>query len=320
MDENRVNILNASSRILSKLQLLAAFFGDDIIYNVYLRSVVIHQLFSNNTELDINKLDLFHLQFTSTLIELLKKIKKSNEKTVTLLFDEIQVNKELIAKLEDLRFPENAFRLEKQRQALKVNTSLRRLYEELSNDTTEYPFSKNINSFSARFAQDFYSPVKPEVFQQLTHFEPKDVYTNAHAIIQRKLMGLLHKYDFKTEFYCGLKAGNLIIEVFKIIEPEIYYIFYPSRNLFLLCDGNEVNNIAATIANDKPNTIVQELQNKNDQLQTSVAVAKSNLPAEVRQLMAEHYKKISDINFLQNMSNFDAQANILKTMLNTDII
>jgi hypothetical protein len=320
MNDNRVAILIESNRLLNKLQLLAAFFGNDIIYKVYLRSVVIHQLFENNEELDINKLDLFHLQFTVTVIELLKKIKKSNEKNVTLLFDEIQANKELLAKIENVRYTEESFRLEKQRQALKVNTSLKRLYEELSNDSGQYPFAKNINSFSARFAHDFYAPVTAEVLGKLTHFEPNEVYSNAHAIIQRKLMGLLCKYDFKTEFYCGLKTGTLIIEVYKITEPGIYYVFYPSRNLFLLCDAVEVEDINKTVANDKPDTLIQELLNKNDQLQSRVAVAKTYLPAEIVKLMEDHYRKISDINFLQNISNFDVQANILKTMLNTDII
>jgi len=320
MEENRVNIINESNRILSKLHLLAAFFGDDIIYKVYLRSQVIHQLFENNAELDINKLDLFHLQFTTTVIELLKKIKKSNEKNVLLLFDEIQLNRELITKLQTESYTQADFDLEKQRQSLKINTSLRHLYQALSNDSSEYPFAKNINTFSARFAPGFYAPVSNEVLGKLTHYEPNEVYTNAHAIIQRKLMGLLCKYDFKSAFYCGLKTGNLIIEVYQITEPGIYYIFYPSRNLFLLCDAAEVQAINTTIANDKPDTMVQELLNKNDQLQSSVAIAKTYLPHEIKHLMADHYKKISDINFLQNISNFDAQANILKTMLNTDII
>jgi hypothetical protein len=320
MDENRINLLNESNRILSKLQLMAAFFGDDIVYKVYLRSQVIHQLFENNAELDINKLDLFHLQFTATVIELLRKIKKNNEKSVTLLFDEIRLNQELIAKIETAGYSEAAFHLEKQRQSLKINTSLRRLYEALSNDSTEYPFAKNINSFSARFAHDFYSPVTAEVLNKLTHFEPNEVYTNAHAIIQRKLMGLLCKYDFKTEFFCGLKTGNIITEVYKITEPGVYYIYYPSRNLFLLCDAGEVQDITFTVADDKPDTLIQELMNKNDQLQSSVAVAKTHLPTEIKQLLADHYKKISDIRFLQNIGSFDAQANILKTMLNTEFM
>jgi len=133
-------------------------------------------------------------------------------------------------------------------------------------------------------------------------------------------MGLLCKYDFKSEFYSGLKSGSIIIEVFRIVESDIYYIFYPSRNLFLLCDAVEIQDINNSIALDRPDTVVQELKNRNDQLQSTVAVTKTYLPDEVRRLLGDHYKKISDINFLQNMSNFDAQANILKAMLNTDMM
>lgn len=320
MDENRINIISSSSRTLSKLQLLAAFFGDDIVYNVYLRSVVIHQLFENNAELDINKLELFHLQFTVTLIELLKKIKKGNERSVTLLFDEIQINNDLITKLEGSRLSKDLFRLEQQRQALKVNTSLRRLYEALSVDSADYPLAKNINSFSARFAADFYITIQPDTFHKLIHYEAVEVYANAHAIIQRRLMGLMCKYDFRSEFYCGLKTGDLIIEVYKFMDHEIYYIFFPSRNLFLLCDPVEMEQITNTIEKDRPNTIIMELRNKNDQLRSNAAVVKTFLPPEIRALLADHYKKISDIELLHNISDFDAQANILKTMLNTDII
>lgn len=320
MDENRKDILHESTRALSKLHLLAAFFADEIVMKVYVRSQVIHQLFENNTELDINKLELFHLQFTATVTELLRKIKKSNERNVMLLFDEIQVNADMITRLEASSYSENDYRLEKQRQALKVNNSLRKLYEVLSHDSSEYPFAKNINSFSARFASGFYPTVEAGVLAKLTEYEPNEVYTNAHAIIQRKLMGLLCKYDFKSEFYSGLKSGSLIVEVFRIVETDIYYIFYPSRNLFLLCDAAEIQAINNTIALDKPDTMVQELKNRNDQLQSSVAVTKTFLPNEIRNLLADHYKKISDINFLQNMANFDTQANVLKAMLNTDMM
>jgi hypothetical protein len=44
------------------------------------------------------------------------------------------------------------------------------------------------------------------------------------------------------------------------------------------------------------------------------------MPPEIKNLLTDNYKKISDINFLENISNVDVQANILKTMLNTDII
>lgn len=320
MDDNRKDILNESNRLLSKLQILAVFFADDILYKVFLRSQVIHQLFQHNEELDINKLELFHLQFTASIIELLRKIKKSNEKNVMLLSEEIRLNQELIHKLEYAQPSENDYQLEMQRQALKMKNSLRALYKVLSEDSREYPFSKNIHSFSARFANAFYHPISSELLALLTQYEERDVYTNAHAIIQRKLMGLLCKYEFNVAFFCGLVAGNIVTEVYQIINTPTFFIYYPSRNLFLLCDAVEIEHIQKSAQIEKPEGIVQDLKNKNDQLQSTMAATKSYLPMEVKQLISDHYKHISDINFLQNMSDFDAQANILKTMLNTKII
>jgi hypothetical protein len=59
---------------------------------------------------------------------------------------------------------------------------------------------------------------------------------------------------------------------------------------------------------------------KNDQLQSAANITKSAIPDEIRNLIREYYDKIDDVNFLQNISNFDVQANILKSMLNTNSI
>ena len=319
MDESRTNILNGSNKLLSKLQLLSAYFGDELLYKIYLRSQVIHQLFANNAELDVNKLDLFHLQFTATLIELLKKIKKSNEKNLTLLFDEVELNKGLIDQIKSGLLTEAAFNNDKQRQALKVNTSLRNLYRVLSDGSAENPFAKNINNFSARYAEDFFYDVPDAIAEQLMQYNPGDVYTNGYAIIQRKLLGVLCKYDFMTSFYCGLKTGGAVIEVYKFNSVDRYFLYYPSRNLFLFCDIAQLAGLKKTDNQSKKQSIVQELEDKNNQLLCNITTIKTYLPAKVRDLLAENYKKISDINFLQNISSFDVQANILKTMLNTDI-
>src|SRR5215217_3330187 len=124
MDERRVDILKTSRTEISRLQLLSVFFEDEVLYKIYLRSQVIHQLFENNEELDIDKLELFHVQFTASLIELLRKIKKSNEKSVSLIYDEIDLNKELIRQMGDSVFSEKSFNLDKQKQSLKINLSL----------------------------------------------------------------------------------------------------------------------------------------------------------------------------------------------------
>jgi len=320
MDEDLATILKDSLKIINRLQLLSVFFGEEVIYMIYLRSQVIHKLFESNPELDINKLELFHLQYTATVVELLRKIKTTNEKNVSLMFDEMQLNKDLIEKINSSVFTDKNFNLDKQKQTLKINLSLRKLYELLSDSKDESPFSRNINAFSARFSADFYYDISPELFNELVAYKPNEVYRNTYATIQRKLMGQLCKADFKTEFFCGLKAGNVIIEVYKFMYENKHFLFLPSRNLFLFCDLSKITDIDWSNALSKKGRIVQELQDKNNQLESTAGIMKTAIPLEIKNLLAEYYDKIDDVNFLQNISNFDVQANILKTMLNTDII
>jgi len=320
MDDNRLTILNDSSRLISKLQLLSVFFEEEIIYKIYLRSQVIHQLFANNPEIDINKLELFHLQFTTSLIDLLKKIKKNNEKSISLLLDEIEINKNLIEQIHSSAYTIQDFKIEQQRQSLKINTSLRNLYKALSDDVAEYPFSKNINLFSTRFSHDFYYEVSPALINDIIKYDAASVYSNAYAIIQKKLLGVLCKYDFKTSFFCGIRAGEQIAELYKFNDEDRYFLYYPLKDLFLFMNISLLNNIELTTELAKKEKFVQELADKNDQLQNSINSVKKIIPAEIKSLLVDNYKKLNDINFLTSISDIDVQANILKSMLNTDII
>jgi len=295
------------------------FFEDEVLYKIYLRSQVIHQLFENNEELDIDKLELFHVQFTASLIELLRKIKKSNEKSVSLIYDEIDLNKELIRQMGDSVFSEKSFNLDKQKQSLKINLSLRKLYEVLSELSTDFPFAKNINSFSTRYAKDFYYDISTDQLAQLIDFDPKDMYINVNASIERKLMGLLCKYEFRTSFFYGLKSGQLIIELYKFVDIDKHFLFFPRRNLFLFFELEELQGIDWTNNLSDKGRIVQEMTFKNDKLASDAAALKTYIPREIITLLEENYIKISDINFLDHLNNFDVQANILKAMLRTDL-
>lgn len=320
MDENRINILNESTRVISKLQLLTVFFNNDIIYKIYLRTQVIHQLFATNPDLDINKLELFHLQFTVTLIDLLRKIKKNNETHADLLLDEVQLNHELIDKMDDTVFSENEFANDKQRQALKMSQSLRKLFDVLSNDLDDYPFAKNINVFSARYAPDYFAEIPVELLHELLQYNPAELYTDKYATIQRKLMGKLNKHGFKIEFYAGLRTADVIVEVYKLIEADLYFLYSPSNNIFLFCDVAKISGVQHASTLSKKERIMRELLDKNVRLQSSAGVIKTHLPVEILDLLDTNYKKIADVDFLQNIGSFDVQANILKTMLNTDLI
>ena len=319
MDEYRLNILKKSSAEINRLQLLSVFFDDEIIYKIFLRTQVIHQLFTNNEELEIEKLDLFHLQFTDSIIALLRKIKKSNEKNVALIYDEIDLNEALIDKMTSASNDQKGFTQDKQKQALKINQSLRRLYNNLSDLSTDFPFSKNINVFSAKYANDYYFDLTADQLAQLINFQGKNVYSNAYATIERKLMGRLCKYDFRTEFYLGLKSGELIMEVYKFLDSKAYYLFFPSRNLFLLCDLSVFKDLDTTNTLSERERIVQELEYKNDKLKSNAAVMKTAMSKEVQDLLESSYQKISDISFLNHLNNFDVQSNILKEMLKTDL-
>ena len=320
MDEYLLSVLNESNRVISKLQILSNYFEDDVVYKIYLRSQVIHKLFETNTELNASKLELFHLQFTQSVIDLLKRIKKNNEKNVSLVYNEIQLNNDLVGKMNESVHTEKNFNLDKQRQTLKINTSLRRLYQVLSEDSTDFPFSKNISSFSARYAKDFFYDISPVLFDELVIYTNEEVYTNSYAIIERKLLGKLCKYDFKTDFYCGLKAGNVIVEVYKFLNTDSYYLFLPSRNLFLLFDPAKISTMDLETTVSKKSAIMQELRYKTDRLESSILGLKTFIPLDIRNLLQESYNKISDISFLDNISSADVQANILKTMLNTDMM
>lgn len=320
MEDNLAIILNDSNKTISKLQLLSTFFEEEIIYKIYLRSQVVHKLFETNPELDVNKLELFHLQYTATVIDLLRKIKASNERNVSILYDEIQINKDLIANMNDSVFSEKNYQLDKQKQSLKINLSLRKLFQVLSDNSEDYPFSKNINAFSARFSQDFYFDISPDALNELIKFNPAEVYRNNSAIIQRKLMGLLCKMDFKTEFYCGLTAGNLVLEVYRFLNLDRYFLFFPAKNLFLFCDLSTIQGVDWTNTLSKKTRLVQELTDKNDNLMSRANVLKTVIPDNVQALLKEYYEKISDVDFLQQIGRFDVQTNILKTMLNTNVI
>lgn len=319
MDERRVSILKDSNTEISRLQLLSVFFDEEAVYKIYLRSQVIHQLFEQNEDLDIDKLEIFHVQFTSSVIELLRKIKKNNEKNVSLIYDEIHLNEEMIERMGSSVLTDKNFNLDKQKQALKVNLSLRRLFEVLSDLSTEFPFAKNINAFSSRYAKDFYYTISPEVLGKLIDFDPKDMYLNPNASIARKLMGLLCKHDFRTTFFLGLKSGQLILEIYKFLDVDRYFLFFPSRNLFLFCDMELLKDIDTQTSGSEKEKLIQELAYKNDTLTSSAATLKTYIPKEIISLLEENYTKISDINFLDHLNNFDVQANILKAMLKTDL-
>lgn len=72
-------IINNSEGRLNKLKIFSNFFDNSLVISIAVRTRVVHDIFASNKSLDINKLELFHLQYTDTLIDLLTKLKKNLE-------------------------------------------------------------------------------------------------------------------------------------------------------------------------------------------------------------------------------------------------
>ena len=111
----------------------------------------------------------------------------------------------------------------------------------------------------------------------------------------------------------------MVIELYKFIDLDRHFLFFPARNLFLFFELFELTEVDWSNNLSEKARMVQELTYKNDKLVSSAAALKTFIPSEIIQLLEENYSKISDINFLDHLNNYDVQANILKAMLKTDL-
>lgn len=313
-DDNKITILRNSAKSIARLQLLSVFFGDEVVYNIFIRTQVIQKLFEN-PELDINKLELFHLQYTDTVIELLRKIKKSNENTVAITLDEVAYNEDLIEKLNHALRTAGNYSHEKQAHTAAVNQALHKLFNNLSGYSAEPPFPKDIHVFGEKNAKQFYAEISAPLFDELIEFDPAEVYKNGYGIIEKKLLGLQCKYEFQNNFIGGLKNEDRLLEIYKLDKSAGYFLFYPARWLFTDVSFQTIQDIDFTVPLSKEEKLVKDLTQKNASHKNNLNHVKTAIPASVQTLLQEYYGKITSLDFTND--EFDIQANILKTMLNT---
>ncbi|HEX8576342.1 MAG TPA: hypothetical protein VF677_08620, partial [Flavobacterium sp.] len=126
-EERYAQILKDSSRKLVVLELLSNFFNHKDLLGILVKTKIIHTLFKNNRTLDSNKLELFHIQFTSSLIDLFQKIKKSKEQQYLLVTDEVYINNDIISKLK-FEIGQEKFSLQMKEHAQKMSKKIEQLY------------------------------------------------------------------------------------------------------------------------------------------------------------------------------------------------
>lgn len=320
MTDYRAEILDASDKIIQRLNDLIIFFEDQTIMKIYLQSQVIHKLFEENPDIDINKLELYHIQFTSTLIDLLDKIKRKNERIVNKMESEIELNSDMIAKLKQAITQEGGFEAEKLQQAQRITRSIYNLHKALSSQSSEYPYTDNINAFSLKYYKDYFFDADPQLLTLLTTYNHTDAYRNTFGAIDKKLLSDLVKVSYKVQFCFGIRINNTLMEIYKIGNDENYFSFQPTKNNFLPCDINVFPYKEWESESSKKERSVKELIQKNIDLEKDIKFNLRHIDSDIVLLLDENLRRITELDFLADLENIDIQANTLRTMIETKMI
>ena len=316
-EERYVQIIKDSNRKLVILELLSNFFNHKDLLGALIKTKIIHTLFQSNRTLDINKLELFHIQFTNSLIDLFQKLKKSKEQNYLLISDEIYINDDIISKLK-LEIEETRFSEKMRVHAQKMSKKIEELYHMFVTDKAELFSWNEVLSHSKSIQSEYYREININQYEHLTQLN-KSSYQNSFAKFEKKLLGRLNILKFKIKFLCGLVCNNEIIEVYEFRDSNDKFIFIANDKSFFFLEDDGVKGIDFSKNGSSKNQIVMQLKTKNTDLKLELGKIKTTLPATVQEVLKNYLSKISSVDFLDELQNVDEQTNILKAMLNIKI-
>jgi hypothetical protein len=313
-------IIKDSTKRLNKLKILSNFFNHAAIISISVKTKVIHELFLSNKSLDINKLELFHLQYTDSLLDLMFKLKKKIEQKFLVLTNEIETNLEIISSfeknIEKSNFREKVnyhnFLMQSFMEALYNNLAYNIDYETIINFTDK-------NNLYIEKGLEYYRKIDENDFENFQKKSLETEYEFKGYKIEKKLLGKLNIQQFKFKFLCGFQYENQYFEVFEFIHSNEYFIYNLAQNKFYsiqLKDFEKIN-FSKNISNK--NNVISELKMKNMELKRNAEQTLKTIPNDIEKVLNDYYDKISSLEFLDNLQNIDEQTNILRTMLNINI-
>ena len=313
MNEDAVNIMSQSKRRLTKLKLLANFFENVDIISIYIKTDIIHNLFQENKGLDYSKLELFHLQFTDSLIELLTKIKRQKENDMLAVINEMEVNSKYISGFEEKRV--DGFETDRKVYSGTFSSQLKNLYTDL----TEEKFRLNwdhVLYFYKKYAGEFYRSGVDENLLKSGNFP---AYRYQEYQIERKLLGRLNIQNFKVRFICGYQISGNEYELFKIFQSEDHFIFDVEGRKMYLADPKKLEKLDMSPNESNQGTIVYQLKRKNEQLEETMNERKKVLPEQVTGVLKDYIKNLENTDIMSKMFDINEETNILRAMLNLNL-
>ena len=313
MNEDAVNIMSQSKRRLTKLKLLANFFENVDIISIYIKTDIIHNLFQENKGLDYSKLELFHLQFTDSLIELLTKIKRQKENDMLAVINEMEVNNKYISGFEEKQA--DGFETDRKMYSGIFSDHLKNLYNDLTEDKFRLNWDK-VMYFHKKYAAEFY---RQDVDEELLKSGNFPAYQYKEYRIERKLLGRLNIQNFKVRFVCGYAISVNEYELFRIFQSDDYFIFDIEGRKMYLIEAKKLEKLDTSPNESNRGTIVYQLKRKNEQLEETMNERKKILPEQVMNVLKDYLKNLENTDIMSKMFDINEETNILRAMLNLNL-
>ncbi|MET3038100.1 hypothetical protein ABXT08_18585 [Chryseobacterium sp. NRRL B-14859] len=262
--------------------------------------------------MDYNKLELFHLQYTDSLIELLTKIKRQKENDMLAVINEIDINKKYISGFEERKA--DHFQTDRKMYSGIFSQHLKNLYKDLTEDIFTANWD-NVLYFHKKYAQEFY---RSDADESLLISGSFPAYQYKDYSIERKLLGRLNIQGFKVRFVCGYLIGTHDYELFKIFQSDDYFVFSRDEKKLYLFD-KELDKLDISENQSNQSTIIDQLKQKNEQLESTMKERKRTLPVDVEGVLKDYLRNLENIDIMSKIFDFDEETNILRAMLNLNL-
>lgn len=306
-----LDILNKSNRRVVKLNLLSKFFKNSSLASICIKTQVIHTFFKNNHDLDFNKLELFHLQYTDSLLDLLNKIKKHKEVLIVNCLNEISANNDYI-KLNFSQDNIDDYETERRLHSGEFSAFLKLYYKNLVGENNVLNYNE-ISLFSNKWISHYFR------IESLFDAENIKYYETENILVQTKLLGKLNINLFKARFLYGFIYNHQIVEMFQIFQTEDKFIWDVVNKKIVLINEKQFETILDLKTKNSSITIQSNLELKNLELKNKINSIKNTIPLEVLELLQSYEDNLEQIEFLNKSLSFSEESNVLKSMLNLRI-
>lgn len=305
--------MSQSKRRLTRLKLLANFFENVDIIAIYIKTDIIHNLFNENQTLDFNKLELFHLQYTDSLIELLTKIKKKKENDLLAVINEININNRYIASFEEKK--NDSFETDRKIYSGIFSEHLRNLYKDLTEDRAMLNWN-DVLYFHKKYAAEFYRADFDE-----EKLKPQSVpfYQYQDYCVERKLLGKLNIQNFKVRFVCGYRVERDEYELFKIFQSDEHFVFNVEEKKMYLIDDEDLESLNTNENESNQISIINQLKRKNEDLTETMDIKKKTLSDDVELVLKDYLRNLESIDIMSKIFDVNEETNILRAMLNLNL-